>query len=104
MEQNDIHMIVARVKNHLAREDIALSPNGGILVNTFSMMLKDLYDFADTLDNPQQEQLRNFLFLKETLPLYVIKLTMPPPKKEFGDGGRDTDCYDEYEGDEDECL
>lgn len=74
-EDNDIYRISGRVKNIIAKEDIALSQVGTILVNYFSLMLKDLYDFSETLPTGYGEQLRNELLKKESVPMLIIKVS-----------------------------
>lgn len=73
---NDVYAISGRVKNHIAVEDMALSPAGVVLVNYFSLMLKDLYDFSDKLPL-YGDELRKLLATKETLPMLVIKVSAP---------------------------
>jgi hypothetical protein len=78
MQQNDdIYAISGRVKNIIAKEDIPLSPVGTILVNYFSLMLKDLYDFAETLDETDKSNLKCLLKQKESVPLSIIRAAMP---------------------------
>ena len=77
MAKNDIYDILGRVKNIIAREDIALSPVGTILVNYFSLMLLNLYKFAENLPTDNRESLERYLEAHENLPLLVIKTSMP---------------------------
>lgn len=74
---NDIYQITSRMKNFIAREGIALSPAGKILLNTYALAVKDLYDFADTLADDPKQRLRDLLASKENVPAYIIKLTSP---------------------------
>ena len=77
MAKNDIYDILGRVKNIIAREDIALSPVGTILVNYFSLMLLNLYKFTERLSTDEGESLGRLLEAHENLPLLVIKTSMP---------------------------
>lgn len=74
---NDIYEISARIKNIIAREDMTLSPAGKILVNYFSLMMKDLYDFSDTLPEPYNQYLKYDLSQKESVPMTIIKVSTP---------------------------
>lgn len=75
MENNDIYAISGRIKNLIAREDMALMDAGLTLVNYYSLMLKDLYDFAQTLPPPYNNDLVRLLSQKEDLPKNVIKVS-----------------------------
>jgi len=81
MSKNDIYDIFGRVKNHIAIEDIALSPVGNILVNYFTLFLKELYDFSDELNETDGSNLRCVLKNNEKLPLNVIKVSTPEEQK-----------------------
>jgi hypothetical protein len=85
MNNTDIYQISGRIKNILASADIALSPAGTVLINTYALMLKDVYDFADTLSEPQKTALNHLLGTKEGLPKYVIQLTQPPKNETLGE-------------------
>jgi hypothetical protein len=76
-ESNDIYAICGRIKNIVARKDLALSSAGTILVNTYALVLKELHDFSEKLPVPYNEELRDLLIKKETLPGYVIELSTP---------------------------
>lgn len=71
---NNIYEISGRVKNLIAMEDIAVSPVGTVLVNYYSLVLKDLYDFAETLPATDRDRLDLLLRSKENLPMLVIKV------------------------------
>jgi len=77
MPKNDIYNISGRVKNHIAKKDIALSPVGNILVNSYTLVLKDIYDWAETIPEFYRDQLNKILMSKEEMPAYVIKLSTP---------------------------
>jgi hypothetical protein len=79
--ENDIYEIAGRIKNIIAKKDIALSPVGNILVNSYALVLKDLYDFADTLPMPLGDKLVDLLISKEGMPEYVIRLSQPKENK-----------------------
>ncbi len=49
---DSVYAISSRIKNIVAVEDIALSPVGNILVNYYTLVLKDLHDFAEHLPEP----------------------------------------------------
>jgi len=74
---NDINSISARIKNIIARQDIALSPVGKILVNYFTLMFKDLYDFSETLQELDKSKLNYLLEQKESLPCQIIQVASP---------------------------
>ncbi|HWY36833.1 MAG TPA: hypothetical protein VNX68_19460, partial [Nitrosopumilaceae archaeon] len=76
-ENNDVYAISGRIKNIIARRDLALSPAGTILVNAYTLALKELHDFSEKLPAPYNEELKNLLIQKETLPGYVIGLSTP---------------------------
>jgi hypothetical protein len=74
---NDLHSINGRIKNHLARKDLAVTPAGTILINSFCFLLKDLYDFADTLVEADAYELNKIIERTETMPLNILTLTTP---------------------------
>jgi len=76
-ENIDVYAISGRIKNMIAVKDLALSTAGLILVNTYTMVLKDLHDFAEKLPEPYKEELHKVLIQKEGLPEYVIHLSTP---------------------------
>lgn len=80
MDKNDVYAISGRIKNIIAREDVALSPVGTVLVNYFTLVLKDLYDFADTLEDSKKEALFRLLRAKEDTPLHIIQVATPKEK------------------------
>lgn len=82
---HDIYAISARVKNLIAREDIALAQNGLYLVNLFSLFLNELYNFSDTLSEPQQSLLQGILSSHEALPMNIMKLSKKDPGKSLYD-------------------
>ena len=68
-----VYQIKARIGNKIASSDIALSPVGEFLVNYFSLTLKDLYDFSDTLSAEQRTKLNSILVQKEDVPKQIIQ-------------------------------
>lgn len=76
-EISDIYAISGRVKNIIAKEGIDLSPVGTILVNYYTLVLKDLHDFANNLPEPHRGQMLNLLLARENMPCNVIKVCMP---------------------------
>lgn len=81
---NDVQAISGRIKNLIAREDLALSPAGVVLFNSYTLFLKQLYDFANYLPLPYSVQLEDMFNSSEDLPRNVIQLSTP--KKEDDDG------------------
>lgn len=81
MSKNDIYEIKARVANIIAREDIALSPVGRILVNYFSLLFKDLYDLSETLPEERRQFMQYYLKERESLPMTIIKVATPKKEK-----------------------
>lgn len=80
MKENDIYAISGRIKNIIAREDIALSESGNVLVNYFSLMFKDLYDLSEKMPKPYSDLLSNLLSDKESIPYYIVKVSSPKEK------------------------
>lgn len=76
-ESNDVYAISGRIKNIIARKDLALSTAGTFLVNAYTLALKELHDFSEKLPAPYNEELKNLLIQKETLPGCVIELSTP---------------------------
>ena len=74
---DSIYQIKARIGNKIASSDIALSPVGEVLVNYFSLTLKDLYDFSDTLPSEQSSKLNSILAQKESVPKQIIQVCSP---------------------------
>jgi len=71
---NDHYAIKARVEN-LARDwDASLTPMGTVLVNHFVFVLKDLYDFSETLQEPYKHRLKEILEVHEGMPRKIIEL------------------------------
>lgn len=80
---NDIYEINGRVKNHIANEDIAISPVGEVLVNYYTLMLKELYDFTLTLSLADRSRLELLLNKNENIPMLIIKVATEKQKKMF---------------------
>ena len=74
---NDIYAIAGRIKNIIARAEIALSPVGVILVNYYSLALKDFYDFSEKIPTPFKEELQDLLASKEDVQKNVIMVSAP---------------------------
>ena len=77
---NDIAGVNGRIKNILDRSDIALSPVGNILINSYTMVLVDLYAFSEKLPEPFRRDLLSLLESKEGMPELVIRLSTPKEK------------------------
>lgn len=73
---NDIYKIKARVAN-LAREGgAALTPVGEMLCNTFVHVAKDMYDFAESIDDPNVKiGLIELIRKHENMPANLIAAT-----------------------------
>jgi len=72
---NDVYDIGGRVKNLIAKEDIALSRVGEILVNHFTLFAKELYDFADTLNETDRSNLLCVINKNLDVPMKIIKVS-----------------------------
>lgn len=85
MQNNDVYTISGRIKNLIAMKDLGLSPAGTVLVNTFTLLLQDLYNFADTLSDHDQTRLNAILAEKEKFPAYVLEVITPKqdPEDEY---------------------
>jgi hypothetical protein len=80
MKSDDIYIISGRIKNILAKSDIALSPVGKILINAYTLVLKELQDYAEKIPEPWSRELKDLLISKEGMPEYVIRLSTPREK------------------------
>lgn len=79
-EQNDpdyIYNICGRVKNKVTAGGAALTPHGIQLCNTFTHVLKELYDFSKTLPPSEEASLRAILAKHESMPSDLINLITP---------------------------
>jgi hypothetical protein len=75
---NDVYGISGRIKNLIAKEDIALSKVGTILVNYHTLFLHELYEFGKTLESDVEEHnLEKILNKGESIPLNIIKASVP---------------------------
>ena len=76
----DIYAIAARVKN-LARDyDARLTPIGESMCNLYVHILKDFYDFADTLPEPHYQNMMKLIESKEGFCRDVIELNRKKKK------------------------
>jgi hypothetical protein len=73
----DIYAISARVENHVATSNMDLTPVGRVLCNSYPLVLKELYDFADILSDEDGDKLRHILNKSEGMPAYVIEICTP---------------------------
>lgn len=80
-KNHDIYSINGRIKNIIAKDDIALSPVGTILVNYYCHALKAFYDYSDKLPAPFKEELQAVIEKEEDLPKKVIEASTP--KEEY---------------------
>lgn len=71
LNSNDIYRIAARVKN-LAAGNGSLTPVGEMMCNSFVHVLKAIYDFSETLPEPQKTQLGDLLRKHEDMPANLI--------------------------------
>ena len=70
----DIYAIAARIKN-LARDyDANLTPLGEQLCNLYTHVIKDFYEFAETLPEPHKTKLMELIESKEGFCRDVIEL------------------------------
>lgn len=75
---NNIYQISARIKNAAAINDHAFSPQGVALCNMFTHVVKELYDFADTLEDQEvASKLRRVIQKQETFPARLLDLFKP---------------------------
>src|SRR6202453_167004 len=66
---NDIYKIKARIANLARGPGMSLTPQGEILCNSFVHMLKEMYDFADKIeDKPTKIQLISIIRNQESVP------------------------------------
>jgi len=70
----DLLSINSRVKNIASDWDAHLTPMGTALCNAYSIVLKDLYDFADNLPETHRQELIDLLQSKENFPRYIIEV------------------------------
>ncbi len=77
MDNYDPLAISGRIKNIIAREDLAISPAGTFLVNYFTLFLHELYEFADKNPGVYNQELVKILNRGEELPKNVIKVSTP---------------------------
>ena len=75
---NNIYQISGRIKNHAAAKDHAFSPQGVALCNMFTHVVKELYDFAETLEDKEAaSKLRDVIRRQETFPANLLDLFKP---------------------------
>lgn len=77
---NTLPRISARVKNAARSAGANLTPNGLALANTYTHLLKELYDFADKLPEEHKDKLVTLLRSKESLVADYIAMVNPPGK------------------------
>ena len=79
--QNDIYAISARIKNAAAVNDHAFSLQGVALCNMFTHVVKELYDFADTIEDKEiSSKLYRVIQRQETFPARLLDLFKPVEK------------------------
>ena len=71
-EKHDIYAISARVKNLASGGSRTLLPMGVMLCNSYTHVLKALYDFAETLPEPHKTSLLNLIQKHEGMPANII--------------------------------
>jgi hypothetical protein len=81
-QNNDIYAIVGRIKNLLAKEDIALSPVGTVLVNYYALALKEFYDYSEKLPQEYKEGFQRLLLSREDVPKNIILVSSPQEESE----------------------
>lgn len=72
---SDIYRIAARVKNLARSGGASLTGVGESMCNLYVHVLKAVYDFADTLEEPKKEELRALLRKHEDMPGRLIGLS-----------------------------
>lgn len=82
-KSDDVYAISGRIKNSLAMKDLAITEVGTLLVNSYTMVLKDLHDLADKMPNEWHDLLKEKLFEKEDFIVNVVSLCTPRSR----DGG-----------------
>lgn len=76
--EHDIYQISARIKNAAAVNDHAFSAQGVALCNMFTHVVKELYDFADTIEDKEvASKLRRVIERQETFPARLLDLFKP---------------------------
>lgn len=79
---NDIYKIKARVANLARGSGASLTPVGEMMVNTFVHVLKDLYDFIETIpDKNMKIQLLQRIRKHENMPGNLIAATKAMPSR-----------------------
>lgn len=82
--KNDIYQISARIKNAVAFADHALSPQGNALCNMFSHVIKELYDFSETIvDEEIASKLNQIIKKQEEFPAKLLDLFKPKEESEI---------------------
>jgi len=78
-DSNDIYRLSARVKNLAVIEGKAsLTPVGAMLCNTYTHVLKALYDFSETIqDKAVKDRLVEILRNSESMPAKFILASKP---------------------------
>src|SRR5581483_1815949 len=71
-EKHGIYEINARVKNLARGSGGSLTPVGDMLCNTYTHVLKDFYNFAETLPEPHKTIMLALISRHEDMPLNVI--------------------------------
>lgn len=74
MKDTTIYAIAARVKNLARDSDAHLTPLGESLCNLYVHVLKEFYEFAETLPEYSQKELGELIESKEGFCRDVIKL------------------------------
>lgn len=80
LESTDIYKISARIRNHVSAL-LSLTPIGIIFCNEFTHVMKELYDFGDSLEKSKKNELRTILKRAEKMPSKVIELANKANKK-----------------------
>lgn len=80
-KNKDIASISGRIKNLIAKKNLALGPAGNFLVNMYAHVLMELHTFAEKLPEPFSKELENLLISKENMPETVISLSTPKEQK-----------------------
>lgn len=71
---SDIYAIAARVKNLARSYDASLTPVGESLCNLYIHVLKEFYEYAETLPEPYRTKLTELIQSKEGFCRDVVEL------------------------------
>ena len=96
-DNNDVWTISGRIKNLIAKENIAISPAGIVLVNIQTHFLKQLYDVSEKYLPPYESMVLNSILRTdgEDLPRSVISILTPNSELELNEEDEEVEYSDE---------